>query len=154
MNEIGERIGRVLDEKKIARALERGLDKAADVALSEAKALANPRWSNSIEVRDSHTGYRKISWSYDRWYLNFVENGRSGFGVGGTERVTRSGRRTGKLRHNRSTAKVLHFQINGQDVFTRHVGPIVAHPFMGPAEELVESRIGQILTDEVNAAVA
>jgi hypothetical protein len=134
------------------RAIERGLDKAAALGLSAARGRANPQWSGVIEVRGS-TGRRVITWSRDRWYLNFVENGRSAFGVGGTARVDyrRGGRREGNYRSH-SAAKVLHFVVNGQDVFTRHVGPIVAHPFMGPAEELVESKIAQILTDEVNAS--
>lgn len=100
-------------------AVEAGLDAAAADAAAFAASKVTRRTANglgdSIFVKHTASFAREIY--ADKFYADYVENGRRGFSMGD---------------------KVLRFEINGRVVFARSVGPAAPRPFMAPARVHLE----------------
>jgi len=103
-------------------AVEQALDEAAEQAAEVARGLTKGALAKDIKVNKRGKFGREIVVDSD--YAEFVENGRPGFSAKG---------------------RVLHFTINGQDIFTRSVGPAKARPFMAPAAKSLEANAQKIL---------
>jgi hypothetical protein len=110
---------------EIDRAVEAGLDKAAERGAGFAGLGTKGELARSIQAKRTGEFEREIS--TDKHYAGFVENGRPGF---------------------RMKSKVLHFFVNGE-VFARSVGPAKARPFMAPAAKFLDAEGPAILEQEL-----
>ncbi len=113
-------------------AVGRALDKTAEAVRRGAAARTKGQLAQSIHVLADSAGsvqFREIL--ADKPYAQFVENGRRAF----------------EMRD-----KILHFVINGRDVFCRSVKAAKARPFMKPMrapakawlEAMIKSEVGKL----------
>jgi len=51
------------------------------------------------------------------------------------------------------TAKVLHFEIDGEDIFTHYSGPAEPRPFVAPAFEKTESEAISVIEEAINNVI-
>ncbi|WP_437767178.1 HK97 gp10 family phage protein [Sorangium sp. So ce281] len=111
---------------EIDRAVEAGLDKAAERGAGFAGLATKGELARSIQAKRTGQFEREIS--TDKHYAGFVENGRPGF---------------------KMKTKVLHFFVNGEEVFARSVGPAKARPFMAPAAKFLDAEGPAIVEQEL-----
>jgi len=109
-------------------ALEKALDDAAEHAANVAKAHTKGTLGEKIKVVKTGKFSRELT--VDAEYADIVENGRPGFSAKG---------------------RVLHFKINGQDIFTRSVGPAKPRPFMAPARVDLATNVQRIVEKALRA---
>ncbi len=96
--------------------IEEALDEAAEDAVAYAASLTKGELAASITYRNKGQFGREIY--SPKPYAEFVENGRPGFSA--------------------KSAKALRFEVNGQVVFAKSVGPQKPQPFIKPAQGVFE----------------
>ena len=125
-------------EDALGRHLEAAMQKAALKIEADAKRLAaveSGRLRSSIGSGVRHEGSTLVaSIGTNLEYAVWVERGRGPIEA--------------------APGEVLHFTIDGEEIFTKRVGPAEAQPFLSPAVEDNLDTVEEYISDGVDAAVA